>query len=88
MHLQSSSLSSFWLKPSLPACPACSPVKVENYMNDIIFKMRNELRLITKESVADYAGKPRDKWQFDWPSQVILVVNQIYWCQEVEEVRG
>jgi dynein heavy chain len=55
--------------------------QVEEYMNDIIQKMRNELRLILKNSVADYPTKPRDKWLFDWSSQMILVVNQIYWCQ-------
>jgi dynein heavy chain len=58
------------------------------YMNDIIVKMRSELRMILKKSVADYTTKPRDQWQFDWPSQVILVVNQIFWCQEVEQVCG
>jgi hypothetical protein len=56
-------------------------LQVEEYMNDIIQKMRNELRLILKNSVADYPTKPRDKWLFDWSSQMILVVNQIYWCQ-------
>ncbi len=56
-------------------------------MNDIIQKMRNELRLILKNSVADYPTKPREKWLFDWSSQMILVVNQIFWCQEVEQVR-
>ncbi len=28
--------------------------------------------------------KPRHEWCFDWSSQLGLVVNQIYWCQEVE----
>lgn len=69
--------------------PFSSPLplenKVEEYMNDIIKKMRDELRLILKNSVADYNNKPRDKWLFDWSSQIILVVNQIYWCLEVEE---
>jgi len=32
-------------------------------MNDIIAKMRGELRQICKESVADYPGKPRDKYE-------------------------
>lgn len=58
--------------------------KVENYMNDIISKMRSELRMVLLDSVEDYPRKARDKWLFDWPSQIILVVNQIYWCQEVE----
>ena len=55
-------------------------------MNNIISKMRSELRHVLKESVAAYPGAPRDKWQFDWPSQIILVENQIFWCQEVEKV--
>lgn len=55
-------------------------------MNDIIAKMRSELRGVLKSSVAAYPGSPRDKWLFEWPSQVILVVNQIFWCQEVEQV--
>ncbi len=71
--------------------PFSSPLplenKVEEYMNDIISKMRGELRLILRNSVADYPKKARDRWLFDWPSQVILVVNQIFWCMEVEEVR-
>lgn len=60
--------------------------QVESYMNDIIAKMRSELRGVLKSSVAAYPGSPRDKWLFEWPSQVILVVNQIFWCQEVEQV--
>lgn len=60
-------------------------LQVEEYMTDIIFKMRGDLREILRESVVDYPSKAREKWIFDWPSQIILVVNQIYWCQEVEE---
>lgn len=55
-------------------------------MNDIVGKMRGELRDILRDSVTDYITKSRDKWLFDWPSQIILVVNQIFWCQEVEQV--
>ena len=54
-------------------------------MNDIIQKMRYELRMILKASVEDYPTKPREQWLFDWSSQMILVVNQIYWCMEVEQ---
>jgi dynein heavy chain len=63
-------------------------LQVEKYMNDIVSKMRGELRDVLRDSVTDYTAKPRDKWLFDWPSQIILVVNQIFWCQEVEQVRG
>ena len=71
--------------PPAPAHPfGCT--QVEEYLNDVIVKMRCELRAILMDSVAAYPTKPRDQWLFDWPSQIILVVNQIYWCQEVEEV--
>ena len=53
-------------------------------MNDIISTMRSELRAILKDSVADYPTKPRHDWCFDWPSQLILVVNQIYWYVRAE----
>lgn len=56
-------------------------------MNDIVGKMRDELRNILRDSVNDYTTKSRDKWLFDWPSQIILVTNQIFWCQEVEQVK-
>lgn len=59
--------------------------KVEVYMNDIVKKMRDELRIILKESLEAYTAKPRDGWLFDWPSQIILVVSQIFWVQEVEK---
>lgn len=69
-------------------CDWSSPLtlegKVEQYMNAIIDKMRSELKSVLYDSVKAYPSKPRTQWQFDWPSQVILVVNQIYWCQEVE----
>ncbi len=60
-------------------------MQVEQYLTDIINKMRGELREITDRSVKAYPTKARDEWIFDWPSQIILVVNQIYWCLEVEE---
>lgn len=53
-------------------------------MSDIVDSMRSELRVITGASVEAYCSTPRDAWLFDWPSQIILVVNQIFWCQEVE----
>ncbi|EFN60095.1 hypothetical protein CHLNCDRAFT_133411 [Chlorella variabilis] len=62
--------------------------KVEAYMGRVVDKMRAELRAVMGDSVRDYPAKPREKWMFDWPSQVALMVNQMYWCQEVEEAFG
>jgi len=59
--------------------------KVEEYMTDIIAKMRSELRETLALSVKDYPARQRHEWLLDWPSQLILVVSQIFWCQETEE---
>jgi len=59
--------------------------KVEEYMNLIINKMRGELKLHCFDSMKAYNNpKPRQDWCFDWSSQLLLVVAQIYWCEEVE----
>jgi dynein heavy chain len=47
--------------------------QVEAYMGGIVDKMRSELRAVMAASVADYPAKPRERWMFDWPSQVALV---------------
>jgi dynein heavy chain len=59
--------------------------KVEEYLNLIVDKMRSELKLHCFDAMQAYGNpKPRHEWCFDWSSQLGLVVNQIYWCQEVE----
>jgi len=59
--------------------------KVEEYMNACIQKMRGELKINAHDALGAYANpKPRHEWLFDWSSQMILVVNQMYWCKEVE----
>ena len=55
--------------------------KVESYMSDMVQKMRTELRAILSDSIKAYGVKKRHEWLFDWPSQLILVVSQIFWCQ-------
>lgn len=42
-------------------------------MGRVVDKMRAELRAVMGDSVRDYPAKPREKWMFDWPSQVALV---------------
>lgn len=68
--------------------PVALEGKVEEYMNLIIRKMRDELRLLLSDATKAYPTKPRHEWLFDWSSQMILVVNQIFWCQETEEAFG
>ena len=54
-------------------------------MNATVAKMRSELRGYLDESIKAYPSKPRTEWVFDWPSQLTLVVNQIFWTHEVDE---
>ena len=60
--------------------------KVEDYMNDIVAKMRGELRALLGAALEAYNNpKPRHEWLFDHPSQLCLVVTGIFWTQETEE---
>ncbi len=57
--------------------------KVEHYMNLTVGKMRSELKLVLEDTLKAYPAKPRAEWLLDWASQMILVVNQIFWTDEV-----
>ena len=60
--------------------------KVESYMNDIVGKMRSELRSLLGAALAAYNNpKPRHEWFVDHPSQLVLVVTGIHWTLETEE---
>ena len=32
-----------------------------------------------------YAEKKRDQWVLEWPGQVVIAVDNIYWTKEVAE---
>ena len=43
------------------------------------------LQDVTKESVAAYEEKPRDKWVLEWPGQVVIAASTIYWTKDVTD---
>jgi dynein heavy chain len=47
--------------------------------------MRKSLRLLCKQSLADYYAFPRREWVARWPGQIILAVDQIDWTIGVEK---
>ena len=51
----------------------CMAPQVEGYMGLVVDKMRSELRAVMGDSVRNYPAKPRERWMFDWPSQIALV---------------
>ncbi|XP_078609718.1 dynein beta chain, ciliary-like isoform X2 [Branchiostoma floridae x Branchiostoma japonicum] len=57
--------------------------QVEVWLNRLMDRMRETVRLVCAESVITYEEKPRDQWLFDYIAQPALTVNQIWWNTEV-----
>ena len=64
--------------------------KVEIYLNDLIFKVRDELRTKLSAALHDYRaqGRRRAEWLFDHVAQVVLVTTQIEWTEATEAAFG
>ena len=60
--------------------------KVEIYLNDIIYKMRSELRTQLGLALKDYreSKRKRSVWLFDHIAQLVLVTTQIEWTENTE----
>ena len=58
---------------------------VEFWMGDIEKTMYKTIKDITKKSYKEYFQIKRTDWIRNWPSMVILVVDQIIWTHGVEE---
>lgn len=54
----------------------------------LLEKMRETVRHELSEAVVTYEDKPRDQWLFDYPAQVALTGNQIWWASEVNIAFG
>uniref|UniRef100_A0A8C4NIA1 Uncharacterized protein n=1 Tax=Eptatretus burgeri TaxID=7764 RepID=A0A8C4NIA1_EPTBU len=57
--------------------------QVEFWLNRLLDRMRATVRHEMSEAVIAYEEKPRDRWIFDYPAQVILTSTQIWWTTEV-----
>jgi dynein heavy chain len=57
---------------------------VEQWLKEIETSMFTAVREQIIRSLADYKSKPRTKWVYNWPAQVILCVGQIYWTRAIE----
>jgi dynein heavy chain len=60
--------------------------KVEIYLNDLIDKVRDELRTQLADALRDYRskGRKRVEWLFEHIAQVVLVTTQIEWTESTE----
>jgi len=58
---------------------------VELWMGELEKTMTKTIQTITKTSFSDFARTKRATWVSNYPAMVILVVDQLYWTQWVEE---
>ena len=50
--------------------------------------MKESLKKIVTDGMASYSTTSRVDWVLDWPGQVVLTVNLIYWTIQVTEVKN
>ena len=66
----------------------CEPLKlerkVENYLQDVIDRMRLSIKTIAADSLKRFAKKEKKDWLEDDPAQVSLLVNLVNWVKSVE----
>jgi len=58
---------------------------VERWLVEVEEVMMDTLRAVTKASNEAYATGDRTKWCTEWPGQVVLCTDCIYWSAEVTE---
>ncbi|CEM09924.1 unnamed protein product [Vitrella brassicaformis CCMP3155] len=58
---------------------------VEKWLVEVEESMQNCLREVMKESFSAYVTKGRTEWCLEWPGQIVLCVDQLYWTSETEE---
>ena len=58
---------------------------VERWLIDLEASMRESVKHVTKKSFDAYANTERSKWVIEWPGQVVICVDSLYWTGETEE---
>ena len=72
--------------PSQEVIPAEAQGLVEQWLLRVESSMRSSLREALKFSMLDYKQRPRIKWLFDFPEQIIHATSSIFWTAEVTKV--
>ncbi|CAE8735310.1 unnamed protein product, partial [Polarella glacialis] len=58
---------------------------VEKWLAEVQSSMIDSLTKVTAASLVAYARSDRTKWVLEWPGQVAICVDNIYWTQEVAQ---
>eukprot|EP00931_Biecheleriopsis_adriatica_P034701 TRINITY_DN20021_c0_g4_i1.p1 TRINITY_DN20021_c0_g4~~TRINITY_DN20021_c0_g4_i1.p1 ORF type:complete len:4150 (-),score=1074.99 TRINITY_DN20021_c0_g4_i1:152-12580(-) len=56
---------------------------VEKWLMEVQSSMIDCLTKVTASSLVAYAQTERTKWVLEWPGQVVICIDNIYWTQEV-----
>ncbi|CAJ1418817.1 unnamed protein product [Effrenium voratum] len=56
---------------------------VEKWLMEVQGSMIESLTKVTGSSLVAYAKTDRNKWVLQWPGQVVICIDNIYWTQEV-----
>ncbi|XP_068083916.1 dynein axonemal heavy chain 6 [Anabrus simplex] len=59
---------------------------VEDWLGKVEEYMFSALKKLMKYGIGDYRAKKRTEWALCYPSQIVLTVSQIIWCQNVHEI--
>ena len=66
----------------------CKPLrllgKVEIYLQDVIDRMRETLKVIGADSLPRFKQKAKADWLFEDPAQITLLINMLSWVENVE----
>ena len=57
---------------------------VEFWLTDVEKMMRMSINTKMGESIKDYATNERKQWVLNWPGQILLGCDQVYWSRETE----
>ncbi|KAG1666392.1 hypothetical protein FOA52_006501 [Chlamydomonas sp. UWO 241] len=57
---------------------------VESWLTSVEASMRASVRALAKKGVKEYAQAERTEWVASNTAQLVIVVSNIFWCQEVE----
>ncbi|KAI5103364.1 dynein beta chain, ciliary, partial [Silurus meridionalis] len=57
--------------------------QVETWLNRVLERMVETLRVKFEDAVTSYEKKSREQWLFDHPAQIALATTQIWWTNEV-----
>jgi len=66
--------------------PNDSGGNVERWLIEVELVMKKALAFAIDCSMADYLASVRTEWLHRWQGQVIIAVNQVSWCHDVEAV--